>query len=99
MLSARRTTPFPCRGGWWNGRVSWARRSARRGARSWQPSRRLTLITCLVPPRAETLDGTLPVQQTRKRQQRSASYARKKRDLLNFAVPLLTLGAINVFGG
>src|SRR5437870_8564332 len=83
----------------WNGRVSWTRRSPCRSARSWQKSRRLTLITCLVPPRAETLDGTSPVQQTRKSQQRSASYARKKRNLLNFEVRLLTGEAINVLGG
>jgi hypothetical protein len=38
------------------------------------------------------------VQQTRKRQKRSASYARKKRNLLNFVVPLLTRETINVFG-
>src|SRR5205809_2753733 len=70
----------------------------RRGARSWQPSGRLTLITCLVPPRAETLDGTSPVQQTRKSQQRSASYARKKRNLLNSGVSVLTWETINGFG-
>ena len=72
--------------------VSWARRSRRRSACSGQPS---SLITCLAPPRAETSDGTSPLQQTRKSQQRSASYARKKRDLLNFDVPLLTRETIN----
>src|SRR5438105_2070304 len=60
-------------------------------------------LRCILPAEhlagADVSDGTSPVQQTRKRQQRSTSYARKKRDLLNFGVRLLTGEAINVFGG
>src|SRR5712692_8721067 len=52
----------------------------------------------VVPPRAETSVGTSPVQQTRKSQQPATSYARKKSNLLNSAVPLFTREAINGFG-
>ena len=50
-----------------------------------KPSRRLTPLTCLAPPRADAYDGTSPVQQTRKSQQRSARHAKLKGEI--FRIP------------
>src|SRR5206468_2573947 len=68
----------------WNGRVSWARRSPCRSARSWQKGRRLTLITSLPPPRADALgwnvagaaDAKEPtaIRELREKEERSSQF-------------------------
>jgi hypothetical protein len=64
---------------------------------SGRPSRRLTPLTCLAPPHADTSDGTSPMQQTRTINSDPRDTRAEGRNPQNSGVRPLTREAINRF--